>query len=147
MNLEYRMMRGQPDWGIQSGIDGLTKFVTTTGIIAIDLDTDKLAGACMMDKWTETTVHAHLTLVDSEAALHGFPEYVSNYLFNEMKRQRVYGMVPADNEKALQITSYIGFEVKAVLEEAYAVGVDYLLLELTRANCRFIDTEIDEKVA
>ena len=147
MNIEYRFMRGDPDWKIQSDVDGLTKITTTVGIVAYDLDKDRIAGACLMDNWTKTSCHAHLTLVDSEAALHGFPEFMSNYMFNECGLNCVYGMVPANNEKALQITSHIGFVVKSTLEEAFAVGVDYLLLELTRENCRFVDQKTDEKVA
>jgi RimJ/RimL family protein N-acetyltransferase len=147
MNVEFRFIVGAADWGIKTNVEGLTKFSATNGIIAVDLDTGEIVGACMMDHWTPNSVHAHLTILDSDVMKHGFGECVSNYMFNTRGVARVYGIVPANNEKALQITKYIGFTVKTVLEEAFAVGVDYMFLELTRANCIFVDTATDEKAA
>jgi RimJ/RimL family protein N-acetyltransferase len=147
MNLVFNMFQGEPDWGIQSDIEGLSKYVRTRGIIAVDTDTNSVAAACTMENWTPTSVHAHLTVVNPAVLRHGFFECVYNYIFNVRGVSRVYGMVPSNNTKAIKLNTHMGFTVKATLEEAFAVGVDYLLMELTRANCSFIEQPTEEKAA
>jgi len=59
-------------------------------------------------------------------------------MFRTMGVARIYGLVPANNEKAVKLNTHMGFTLKSRLEEAYEVGVDYLLMEMKRENCGFL---------
>ena len=50
----------------------------------------------------------------------------------------IYGMVPGDNAKAIKINEHIGFTVKMRLEDAWADGIDYVVMELKKENCRYL---------
>ena len=69
---------------------------------------------------------------------HQFLDCCFDFMFNHQKVARIYGLVPSNNQKAVKFNKHLGFTVKATLEEAFEVGVDYLLMELKRENCSFI---------
>jgi RimJ/RimL family protein N-acetyltransferase len=50
----------------------------------------------------------------------------------------MYGLVPANNEKALRLNKKMGFTEAIRLKEAYTAGVDYVLMELRKENCKYL---------
>ena len=74
---------------------------------------------------------------------HGFLEECFGFIFKNQNVNFVYGLVPANNDKAVKFNTHMGFTVKTRLEEAYDVDVDYLLMQLKRKDCKYI-TELRE---
>jgi hypothetical protein len=138
MNIELRTFDGPSDWGWCNLQVGIKRCEDTTGIVAVDLDTNQTIGACIMDNWTANSVQCHLMMTTPLLLRHQFLECCFDFMFNSMGVNRVYGLVPANIEKAVKLNTHMGFTVKARLEEAFEVGVDYLLMEMKRENCRFI---------
>jgi RimJ/RimL family protein N-acetyltransferase len=60
-----------------------------------------------------------------------------DYLFNGMKLNRVTGLVPSSNAKALQFDRHIGFEDEFVMPRAHPDG-DMHVLVMYREKCRWI---------
>ena len=139
MNIEFRVFHGPSDWGWCNQQVGIVRCEDTTGIMAIDLDTNETVGACIMDNWTQNSVQCHFMLTNPLVLRHKFIECCFDFLFINKGIARIYGLVPADNEKAVKLNTHMGFTIKARLEEAFEVGVDYLLMELKRENCKFIE--------
>jgi RimJ/RimL family protein N-acetyltransferase len=135
MNIEYRMFNGAKDWGWCNQQVGIKRCEDTNGIMAIDAGTDTPIGACIMDNWTANSVQCHFMLTNPVALKHKFLELCFEYMFIVEGVERVYGLVPANNEKAVKFNTHIGFTEKARMEEAYEKGVDYLLMELKQENC------------
>jgi hypothetical protein len=139
MNIEYRVFDGPSDWGwIQQQV-GILRCEDTTGIMAIDADKNETVGACIMDNWTQNSVQCHFMISSPLVLRHKFLECCFGYMFNTFGVKYVYGLVPANNEKAVKLNTHMGFTIKARLEEAYEVGVDYLLMEMKRENCPFLE--------
>tara|TARA_R110000803_G_scaffold51595_1_gene106494 strand:+ start:3384 stop:3626 length:243 start_codon:yes stop_codon:yes gene_type:complete len=69
---------------------------------------------------------------------HRFLEECFGFMFKHQNVNFVYGLVPANNDKAVKLNTHMGFTVKTRLEEAYDVGVDFLLMQLKREDCRYI---------
>ena len=138
MNIELRTFDGPRDWGWCNLQVGIKRCEDTTGIVAVDLDTNKTIGACVMDNWTGNSVQCHLMLTTPILLRHNFLECCFDFMFNTMGVNRIYGLVPANNEKAVKLNTHMGFTVKSRLEEAFEVGIVYLLMEMKRENCSFV---------
>lgn len=138
MKIEYRLFHGPSDWGWCQQQVSILRCEDTTGIMAIDSETNETVGACILDNWLENSVQGHFMFTNSEVVKLGVVEFCFDFIFNECGRKRVYGFVAGDNPKGLSVAEYMGFKVKARFDEGYKDGVDYLLLELKREDCKFI---------
>ena len=137
----FRNFNGADDWHWVNEQVGIVQAADTGGIIAVDTETGKRVAACIMDNWTNNSVQCHFMITTPLILRHKFLECCFNYMFVEADVARVYGLVPADNKKAVKINTHMGFTIKARLEEAYDVGVDYLLMEMKRENCMFLEMD------
>jgi hypothetical protein len=141
MNISLRMFEGADDWRWCNQQVGVNQTADTTGILAVNTDTGERYGACIMDNWTNNSVQCHFMLTRPMVLRHKLLECCFNYMFIERGVARAYGLVPADNAKAVKINTHMGFTLKSVLEEAYDVGVDYLVMEMKRENCTYIEMD------
>ena len=134
MDIEFRQFT-RDNWEWINQQVGIKWCEDTDGIMAYDLDTETYVGACIMDNWTENSVQCHFMLTSPLVLRHGFLELCFDFMFNMQGVCRIYGLVPANNEKAVKFNTRIGFTEKARMEEAFTKGVDYLLMELKKENC------------
>lgn len=141
MNIHFRQLHGPSDWGWINEQVGVLQCEDTTGLIAIDLDSNTTVGACVLDNFTANSVQAHFMVASPLVLRHGFLEECFDYCFNYRRLKYMYGMVPADNAKALKLNKHMGFTERLRLPEAYADGVDYVVMECTRDNCKYLPIE------
>lgn len=139
MNLEFRALNGPTDWAWCNEQVGIKQCEDTGGIVAYDLDKKELVAACIMDNWTQNSVQCHFMLTNPMVLRHRFLDCCFDFMFNHQRVSRIYGLVPGNNSKAIKFNKHLGFTVKATLEEAFEDGVDYLLMELKREDCSFIN--------
>jgi hypothetical protein len=104
-------------------------------------DSTGIVGACVADSFTVTTCIVHIAVINPMILRHGFLQQIAEYLFIDRDRLKIIGIVPSDNEKALKLNKHIGFEKVAQLKDFYDVGVDYVILELERDKCRWLQKE------
>ena len=102
MNIEYREFQGQQDWNWIQAQVGIKQCEDTNGIMAVDLNTNATVGACIMDNWTENSVQCHFMVSTPMVLKYEFLECCFNFIFNVANVERVYGLVPANNKKAVQ---------------------------------------------
>lgn len=141
MKIYLRELHGPSDWGWINQQVGIIQCEDTTGIIAIDLDTNTTVGACVMDNWTPNSVQAHFMVSTPLVLRHGFIEDCFDFVFNVKQCRYMYGLVPANNEKALKLNKHMGFTERLRLPEAYADGVDYVVMEMKKENCKYLPAE------
>jgi hypothetical protein len=110
----------------------------TIGLIAVDIESFKPLAACVMDNWTETSVQCHLLILDKRAIRGKFLDTCFDFVFNDMQRDIMYGLVPGDNSKALRLNEHMGFTEKCRFEGAFKPGVDYVIMELKKENCKYL---------
>ena len=138
MKLAFRQFSGEHDWGwVQLHLPGLKRVEDTTGIMAVDTETNQTVAGVIMDTWTHNSVCVHQILTNPMVLRHGFFEEVADYVYNHAGRDVMVGMVPADNERALRLDKAIGFVERGRLPDVYAKGVDVVMLTMTKEQCRF----------
>ena len=137
MNVQYRAFHGPSDWGWITEHNPINRCEDTCGIMAFDADTYLTVGAFMMDNWTANSVQCHFMLANPMVLKHGFLELCADYVYNERNVANVYALVPANNVKAVKLNKHMGYTIIACLEEAFEIGVDYLLMGMKRDDCVF----------
>ena len=138
MNVEFRALHGPSDWGwIQQQVN-IHRVDDTSGVMAIDSDKNETIAALVTDNWTANSVQAHFMVTDNTVFRHGFLEECNDYVFNYAGRKVLYALVPGNNEKAIKLNKHIGFTEKMRFDDAFAPGVDYLVMELKKANSKYL---------
>lgn len=141
MKVGIRFFDGQTDWAWVMDQIPILRVEDTGGMMAYNEETGDLLAACIWDNWTANSVQCHLAVKDLAALKHGFIEEIADFIFNHQHKKFIYGMIPGDNEKALKINKHIGFTEKMRLEDAWADGVDYVVMELRKENCKYLPQE------
>lgn len=110
---------------------------STRGLVAYDMDTAETLALFMMDSWTKTSAQVHQVILKTMVLRHGWFEEIARYMFALAGRKKVYATVPANKPKIVSLNEKIGFEQVARLSDAWDEGVDCLILEMTRENCKY----------
>lgn len=63
---------------------------------------------------------------------------VFDYAFNHCKLVALYGQVASNNERAMRLDLHLGFREVTRLRDAVADGVDLVILEMRRDECRWL---------
>lgn len=134
----FRSFNGDTDWAWVMKQVPILRVEDTGGIVAFNAENGELLAACIWDNWTRNSVQCHFMVTDMAALKHGFVEEIADFVFNKQGKKFIYGMVPGDNEKAIKLNEHIGFTVKTRLEDAWADGVDYVVMELRKENCPYL---------
>jgi RimJ/RimL family protein N-acetyltransferase len=117
----------------------------TQGIIAYD--EKKFVACAIFDSFTVDACNVHWAIDNPFVLRHGFLSAICNHLFNERGRERIFGLIPSDNAKALKLDAHIGMRQVAVVPDAYAKGVDYIVMRMDKADCRWLAPELKEEAA
>lgn len=141
MKLYCRAMHGPTDWGWINQQVEILRVEDTAGIVGIDLNKNETVAACVMDNWTNNSVQCHFMVANKMALRHGFLQECLDYIFNVCDKKYIYGMVPGNNEKAIKLNKHMGFTEKVRLKEAFADGVDYIVMEMKRENCKYLPVQ------
>lgn len=115
----------------------------TKGIVAENEEGERL-GAAICDQWTWTSVTVHQIILAPMILRHGFFEEVAEYVYVHADRAIMYGLVPSDNKRALKLNKNIGFTEVARLKDAVNFGIDMVILELRKNDCRFLSDELKD---
>ena len=67
---------------------------------------------------------------------------MADWLFIKADKQKVIGLVPADNLKAIKLNRHIGFKEVYRISEGFAEGVDYILMQLNREDCKYLSEQL-----
>jgi RimJ/RimL family protein N-acetyltransferase len=114
----------------------------TQGIMAYD---DKKFVACaIFDSFTVDACNVHWAITNPFVLRRGFLTEICDYLFNTRGRERIFGLVPSDNRKALKLDAHIGMREVARVPDAYAKGVDYIVMRMDKSDCRWLSKELKE---
>ena len=107
----------------------------TTGIVA--QDESGLLAAMVCENWTENSVQCHFIMQNKKAFRNKFHYECCRYVFTLGDREKMIGIVPSDNEKALKLDKHFGFTEVATIKDAFSKGVDAVIMELHRDSCPY----------
>lgn len=106
-------------------------------IEAVDSETGRVRGMIGYDYWTETSVQMHVVLERPSVAL-TLLRPAFDFAFNHCGKRLAIGLVSSENESALRFDKGIGFRETYRVRDAVRMGVDMVLLEMRRDECRWL---------
>ena len=121
-------------------IEARTGCVLTRNARAIQaLDVSgRIRGVIAYDMWTESAVQAHMA-VDSPVVWRSLLRPAFSYPFVEAGRSLILGIIADDNPKSLAMVRRLGFTEKHRVVDGWSVGVDLVVFELRRHECRWLE--------
>lgn len=108
----------------------------TRGITAVD-DRNQIAAVCVMDSWSPNSCQMHIWIKNPMVLRRGFREEVFGFVFGN-GRNKIICVMPSNNEKVVKFNKKLGFTEVARIEDGFEVGVDYIVTELKKEDCRYI---------
>lgn len=119
----------------------------TRGITALDENGTPQA-VCVFDSWSYNSCNIHIWINTPFVLKHGFAEEVFNFVFSEKSgRTKIIGVTPADNLKAVKFIKNIGFKEIYRILDGQKVGVDYVITEMNKDECRYYNGKEQSKSA
>jgi RimJ/RimL family protein N-acetyltransferase len=89
------------------------------------------------DNWTTNCAEMHCVL-DTPAGARRILRPAFEYLFGQQGRRIALARVCADNPRALKLDLHLGFREVHRIRDGRKDGVDLVLLEMRREECRFL---------
>ena len=122
-----------------------TGYVPGSGFRAIVQEVrGRVVGLVGFDGWTPGAVWMHVT-TEAPGACRGLLREAFRYAFEQAGRSVALGMVRASNAPSLRLAARLGFRECGRLRDAWADGEDVVLLELRRADCRWIGESHEQR--
>lgn len=114
--------------------------VATPGFKAIEAIEERdgrILGMVAYDGWTPNACSMHVA-IEEPIASRRLLRPAFRIPFVELKKQVVIGMVLSTNEKALKLDLHLGFRQQCRIQDAWAPGVDLIILCMRREECRWL---------
>lgn len=137
MNIRFFPMELPAEWAWMQARAMPIACADSQGIVAYN--GDQIVACCVADSFTRHGCNVHIAVDNPLVLRHGFLQEVSRHLYDTCGRHRLFGLVPATNEKALKFDQHIGFSEIARIPDGFADGVDYVVLCMEREQCRWLD--------
>jgi L-amino acid N-acyltransferase YncA len=107
---------------------------STSAAVAMEEDGAITAGV-LYDMFNGRSICMHVAV--EKPVTRGFTRTAFDYPFNQLKVNKVIGLVDSTNAKALRFDKHLGFVEEARIEGAGKSG-DLIILTMTRQQCRWI---------
>ncbi len=105
----------------------------------------EILGATVFDSWTSNSCHGHIAIEDPKITRR-LLRVTFDYVFIYANRGVMIATVIGNNTRALRLVKGIGFKELFRVEDGHKLGVDTVVLEMRRENCRWI-TPVNKKAA
>lgn len=116
----------------------------TEGVVAYESKTGVILGCCVADSFGPDSCYVHICIENPLIIRRGFLNIVAHALFDLRGLDRLFGLVPGNNERAYKFDRHIGFTEVARVPDGFTTGVDYIVMRMDKANCRWLQEEVRE---
>lgn len=101
------------------------------------LDAGELVGGVLYEDYNGANVMAHIAGEGQGWLDREFLWMMFDYPFNQLKVNRITGIVPSSNEAARRFDEHLGFVQEAILKDAHPEG-DLIVYRMRRDECRWL---------
>lgn len=105
-------------------------------IEAVDAN-GRVRGMVGFDNWTKSACCLSIAL-DSPIAFRSLLAHAFAVPFDDMGRTVVFVSVVSTNSRSLKLVRHVGFREVATAKDAWDVGVDLVMFEMRREDCRWL---------
>jgi hypothetical protein len=135
--MDFRMLDTKADW---EWIKSRAKILLVEDSSGLVVENNGIIQAiAVFDSFTRNACNVHFAIDNPRVIKHGFIHEICRHLFHVCSRSRIFGTVPSNNTKSLKLTKHIGMQEIARIPNALAEGVDYIIMEMTKETCRWIE--------
>ena len=110
-------------------------------------DDGSIAAGAVFDSFSPDGCMVHWAVDNPWVLRHGFLQEIARHLFVTCKRERIFGLVPSNNKKAIKFDLHVGMREVARIPHALGEGVDYIVMTMTKAECRWLADEFKQEAA
>jgi RimJ/RimL family protein N-acetyltransferase len=100
-------------------------------------DSGRIVGMLGFDGWTKNAVNVHIA-IEHPAALRHLVRNGFELIFVRLGFGVMVCQVLGSNEKSLRLVRHLGFRQFHAVRDGWSVGVDMVLFEMRREDCRWI---------
>lgn len=108
-----------------------------TAIEAVDRRTGRIVGMIGYECWTPNSVQTHMA-VETPIAWRSLLRPTFSYPFEEVGVGVMLAIVPAHNARSIALVRRFGLHETHRIRDGWRVGVDLVVFELRKHECRFI---------
>lgn len=117
----------------------MVQYSPTNDATGIKLVADgKITAMVAYDHWTPNAVQLHICITDPKSFSRSFIREALAYPFVQAGRELLIGVTPSDNEEALEFNRRIGFVQKYRILNGWEDGVDMVVQELRKSDCKWL---------
>ena len=137
--MTFHAMESEEEWDWIAARAECVYCADSKGMVAYE--DGKLVGAVAFDHWSHNSVHIHIAVDNMLIFKHGWPEAVFDYIFNQCDKGIILGITPACNERSVRFIKHIGFVEVFRLKDGFEEGIDFVVTEYRKENCKYIRKE------
>ena len=139
--IHFAPLKTSPEWAYAKKLVNPVMCEDSQGIMAYEDRGDGFipVAVCVLDSFGPDSCSAHIGIENPFVIKHGFINEICRHVFHACGKQRLFGMVPADNVKALRFDRHIGMTECARIPNGYKSGVDYIIMVMEKESCRWIE--------
>ena len=138
----FRPLQNQEEWNWVRTRAHCIFCEDSQGIIAYD--ERGIQAVAVFDSFTVDACNVHFAIHNPFVIRSGFLVQIAIHLFVTCGRNRIFGLVPSTNKKALKLDTHIGMKEVTRVPDALAKGVDYVVLRMNKDECRWLPEELRE---
>jgi hypothetical protein len=102
-----------------------------------------IRGMVGYDSWSRNSCEAHVA-VESPIAWRSLVVPTFHYPFEQMGLGVLLALIPAWNARSQQLVKRLGFRETYRIRDGFEIGVDNVLFEMRRDECRWLPQQVRE---
>lgn len=107
------------------------------------LEESTVSAAVLYDYWTVTSCQVHVFAPSLKALFNAeFLREIFTYPFITGGRSLLVAVTPGNQKGSLAVSDWLGFTEKYRIRDGWDTGVDMVLKELRREDCRFLSKDV-----
>lgn len=97
----------------------------------------KIVAGVVYEGFNGASVKTHIAIDEKTYLTKEFLKAIFEYPFNQLKVNKLIGIVDATNTRAVSLNKKLGFTIEGVIEGASSTG-DLLIMTMRRDQCRYL---------
>ena len=140
--IQFKPLTTQEEWQWFKQRTPVIACEDSQGIVAFD--ERGIQAVCVADSFSVDACNVHFAIDSPMVIRRGFLHEIARHLFCVCNRNRIFGLVPDNNEKAIKLDKHIGFTEVARVPRALSKNIGYVVMVLEKEDCRWLPEELRE---
>jgi len=135
--ITFKALNHPAEWAFIKSRAFVKAMEDSQGIVAVD--GDRIVAVCVVDSFTNDKCNVHVAIDNPMVIRRGFFQEIAYHLFITCGCNRIFGLVPESNKKAVKMDKHMGFEEVGRIPHAFGEGDDCVVLCMEKAKSRWLN--------